>query len=66
MLERFKLLLRDIEPGAFMRKRQRYRSRLAALAGESVILLGPPGVAKSMVALQLKCAFRGGTQVSSI
>ena len=59
MLERFKLLLRDINRGIYEKETEISLSLLAALAGESVILLGPPGVAKSMVARQLKCAFRG-------
>lgn len=59
MLERFKLLLRDLNRGIYEKETEISLSLLAALAGESVILLGPPGVAKSMVARQLKCAFRG-------
>ena len=59
MLERFKLLLWDLNRGIYEKETEISLSLLAALAGESVILLGPPGVAKSMVARQLKCAFRG-------
>ena len=58
MLERFKLLLRDMNRGIYEKETEISLSLLAALAGESVILLGPPGVAKSMVARQLKTAFR--------
>ena len=58
MIERFKLLLRDMNRGIYEKETEISLSLLAALAGESVILLGPPGVAKSMVARQLKNAFR--------
>ena len=58
MIERFKLLLRDMNRGIYEKETEISLSLLAALAGESIILLGPPGVAKSMVARQLKNAFR--------
>ena len=58
MLEKFKLLLQEMNRGIYEKNTEISLSLLAALAGESVILLGPPGVAKSMVARQLKTAFR--------
>ena len=58
MIERFKLLLQDMNRGIYEKETEISLSLLAALAGESIILLGPPGVAKSMVARQLKTAFR--------
>ena len=58
MLERFKLLLQEMNRGIYEKETEISLSLLAALAGESIILLGPPGVAKSMVARQLKTAFR--------
>ena len=58
MLDRFKQLLSEMNRGIYEKETEISLSLLAALAGESIILLGPPGVAKSMVARQLKTAFR--------
>lgn len=58
MLERFKQLLGEMNRGIYEKETEISLSLLAALAAESIILLGPPGVAKSMVARQLKTAFR--------
>ena len=58
MLDRFKKLLGEMNRGIYEKETELSLSLLAALAGESIILLGPPGVAKSMVARQLKTAFR--------
>ena len=49
--ERIKKLLEEINKGIYEKETELSLSLMAALAGESVILLGPPGVAKSMVAV---------------
>ena len=58
MKDRIKQLLGEMNRGIYEKETEISLSLLAALAGESIILLGPPGVAKSMVARQLKTAFK--------
>ena len=58
--ERIQQLLCELNKGIYEKDSEVALSLLAALAGESIILLGPPGVAKSMVARRLKAAFKDG------
>lgn len=55
--QRIRLLLAEMNRGVYEKETEIGLSLLAALAGESILLLGPPGVAKSMVARRLKEAF---------
>lgn len=55
--QRIYLLLAEMNRGVYEKETEIGLSLLAALAGESILLLGPPGVAKSMVARRLKEAF---------
>lgn len=55
---RIQTLLNELNRGVYEKEPELALSLLAALAGQSILLLGPPGVAKSMVARRLKLAFR--------
>lgn len=59
MVERIRQLLAEISKGVYEKENEIALSLLASLAGESILLLGPPGVAKSMVARRLKLVFAG-------
>ncbi len=54
-------LLQQLNERVFEKEHVVALSLLSAVAGESIFLLGPPGVAKSMVARRLKLAFRGAS-----
>lgn len=58
MKKRIHDLLACIKQGTFERDEVIALSLLAALSGESIFLLGLPGVGKSMVARRLKLAFK--------
>lgn len=58
MKQRIISLLSELKRGVYEKDTELGLSLLAALAGQSILLLGPPGVAKSMVARRLKYAFQ--------
>ncbi len=58
--ERIKQLIQELNKDVFEKEEVTKLAFLSAIVGESIFLLGAPGVAKSLIARRLKFAFQGG------
>ncbi len=60
LFQKIQNLLKSLSKGIFEREEVMSLALLTAVAGESIFLLGSPGVAKSLLARRLKFAFADG------